>query len=100
MKRHIVLAVMSVFALGACEQETVSTATYACDGGQVLNVTFTDGQHVSVDIGGRVLSIARTESASGAKYESAETGTVFWSKGMDVNFVEFKGAPVLKCRRT
>lgn len=99
MKRHIFLTVLAALTLGACEQETVSSATYSCEGGQVLNVTFTDGQNVSVEIAGRVHSIPRTESSSGAKYELQSTGTIFWSKGMDVNFVEYKDAPVLKCRR-
>lgn len=98
--RNIFFSVMAVLALGACNQEAVSHATYQCETGQIVNATFTDGKHVSVEMAGKNYSIPRVQSASGAKYESPETGTVFWSKGMDINFVEFKDGPVLKCQRT
>lgn len=98
--RYVFFSVVAALALGGCNQETVSHATYKCETGQIVNATFTDGKNVSVEMAGKTYSIPRTQSASGAKYESPETGTIFWSKGMDINFVEFKDAPVLKCQRS
>lgn len=99
MTKRIVLAVLSALTLGGCFQDPVSHAWYICEDKQVLIVAFTGGKQVSVEIAGRKYIIPRIESTSGAKYESPETGTIFWSKGMDVNFVESKDAPVLKCER-
>lgn len=99
MKKHLLLLCAGLL-LSGCEQETTVNATYDCGGGRVLQTAFTDGNHVSVTYNGTTVTLPRTVSASGAKYESPETGTVFWSKGIDANFVEKEGGAVLGCRRS
>jgi membrane-bound inhibitor of C-type lysozyme len=95
--RLLIIAVL--FMLSACEQNTVIQARYECEGGKILNATFTNGEEVSIDIEGQAFNIARAEATSGAKYESKEEGISFWSKGIDAIFIAKTGATPLKCRR-
>ncbi len=92
---------LSLFALllAGCNQETVAHARYQCDGGHVVNASFVNGEYVDVTYEEMTYRIPRVEAASGAKYEVAEDGRLFWSKGIDALFVLTKGTPTLKCRR-
>lgn len=92
------LPFIAVLALSACEQNTVAEARYECGNRKTLNATFINGKEVLIDLDGAQYKMARTEAASGAKYES--DGSSFWSKGIDALFVARPGDAPLKCRRS
>jgi len=93
------LFIAVLLMLSACEQSTVIQARYECDGGKVLNATFTDGKEVAIVVDGQTFRINRAEAASGTMYESESEGVSFWSKGIDALFVSQTEAAPLKCRR-
>jgi membrane-bound inhibitor of C-type lysozyme len=84
-------------SLGACDQETSMRGTYNCERGVVLDITFTDGEHVEIKTGENIYKLNRVESASGAKYENE--GSIFISKGVSATFIADVGVKPVNCRR-
>lgn len=93
----VVLGLVCGMGLAACGKPNSAHALYKCSNTTTLDIVFTDGKQVQVGFGDKGYILDRVESASGAKYEKNDV--VFWSKGMDANFVAKKGAPPLLCRR-
>lgn len=85
--------------LSGCNQEHRVESRYQCEGGQVLNASFVDGQYVDITLDDITHRIPRVQSASSVQYENADEGRLFWSKGIDALYIPQKGAAPLKCRR-
>ena len=93
----IVLGLAVGMGLAACDKPNSAHALYKCKNNSTLDIVFTDGKQVQVGVGDKGYILDRVESASGAKYEKDDI--IFWSKGIDANFIPKKGAPPLLCRR-
>ncbi|MBU6390477.1 MliC family protein [Patescibacteria group bacterium] len=76
-----------------CTAASPKTAIFSCDSGKIITATFypSDDKYVDLRLSdGRLLSVPRAISASGARYAKADESFVFWNKG-DTAFVTENG---------
>ena len=95
--RNAVLPMVAALVLGACVAHTDGrgadkdggasammtdrVTAYNCDDGRTVDVTLSGAERVQLKIGGAAADLRAVRAASGAKFESADGGIVFWSKG-------------------
>lgn len=72
---------------------------YQCDDGRNVEVTLKGTERAALKINGAVAELRAVRAASGAKYESADKGLVFWSKGGEAT-IETMAAAGRKIRMT
>ncbi len=76
-----------------CTAASPKTAIFFCDSGKTITATFypSDDKYVDLRLSdGRMMSVPRAISASGARYAKADESFVFWNKG-DTAFVTENG---------
>lgn len=70
--------------------ETIAEATYACDGGKVIDARYMD-KAVEIKLSdARSFTLEQTISGSGVRYANEGEAIVFWNKG-NTAFVEEEG---------
>jgi hypothetical protein len=93
----VIAGVTGLYFVGRSQGEAASVkATYLCNGGKVIDVTFHKGKVIftepsgppiltgSVDIilsDGRQMSLGQTISADGVRYANEDESFIFWNKG-------------------
>lgn len=111
--QNIALPMVVLLALGACVAHTGGGTTaqnagesamiadrvisYNCDDGRTVDVTLNGPERAQLKIGGAVADLRAVRAASGAKFESADGGIVFWSKGNEAQ-IETSGKGGKKMR--
>lgn len=111
--RNALLPMAAALMLGACVAHTGGkpadkgadasvimtdrVIAYNCDDGRTVDVTLSGAERVQLKIGGAAANLRAVRAASGAKFESADGGIVFWSKGNEA-LIETTGAGGKKIR--
>ncbi len=94
------LLILVLVCVGACDDGHVasSKSRYSCPGNLWLDVTFSGGKTVKINMEGKVFTLHRVQSSSGTRYES-DDGQLFWSMGKDAHFSERPGSTPISCQR-